>query len=884
MSGSRLLTLAVIAPALLAGADQPPKLRLAEVQNAQPRSYRVELALDPSKTSFDGSIRIALTIQQPLRTLWLNASKITVKSAVLSTGGKSLNATALPGGDDFIGLRFDSEVPAGSSDLTITYSGSVRGGESSGVFVTEDKGNKYILTQFEATDARDAFPCFDEPSYKVPWQLTLKVPDADKAISNSPVTRQSSAGGMTTYEFAETKPLPSYLVAFGVGPFEFVSGGKACKRGVPVRIVTPKGRSNEAKYAAEVTATILTRLEEYFGVPFPYDKSDQVAVPVTIGFGAMENAGMVTYGQNIILADPASDSIARQRGYATTAAHELAHQWFGDLVTTSWWNDIWLNEAFATWMEQKLIAEWKPEWKTRMDDVNQKLFAAREDSLISARKIRQPIENKGDIGNAFDGITYQKGAAVIGMFESWMGEAQFRKGVQSYMRQYAFKTTNAGDFLDSLSTASKRDVGGAFSTFLNQAGIPLVSVALDCKENGASLRLQQKRFLPLGSKGSADQVWSIPVCVRYGSGENGANACTLMTAATMDWPLPNAGTCPAWVQANARAKGYYRFEYEGDLLRSLTAGNVVGRLDGPERVDLIGDTVALAASGAVPEAQALTVAEEFHADPERDVLNRAFDAALAPYPDLVSPDLMDNYRRFLAKNFGAKAHALGWIPKPGESDDARLLRPALVSGMATVGGDQELAQQARDLAAKWLRDPTGLSPDVVGAVLQTAAYYGDKGLFDQYLAAFQRSQNRQDQQHLLNAMLDFRDPAALQAGMETVLAGKVSLADGFLLYFGGRNDPATRKLSFEFVKSHFDQIMAGNPSIFGFPFASFLPRVGETFCDPQSRTEFDDFFKERVKQYEGAPRAMAQAEERIELCEANKSAQEPSVSSFLKNY
>src|SRR5262249_29468304 len=271
------------------------------------------------------------------------------------------------------------------------------------------------------------------------------------AVSNTTISSDREEGAQRTVVFAETKPLPSYLVAFAIGPFEYVDAGRAGSKQVPVRIVVPKGRSAEAKYAAEVSATILTRLEDYFGIPYPYDKADQVSVPVTVGFGAMENAGMVTYGQTTLLSDPASDTLDRQMGYAATAAHELAHQWFGDLVTTAWWDDIWLNEAFATWMEKKLIAEWKPECNTRVSHVYDRLGPMGSDSLVSARQIRQPIESTGDINDAFDNITYQKGAAVIGMFENWMGEAEFRAGVQKYLKQYTFKTTTSKEFLVALS-------------------------------------------------------------------------------------------------------------------------------------------------------------------------------------------------------------------------------------------------------------------------------------------------------------------------------------------------------------------------------------------------------------------------------------------------
>jgi alanyl aminopeptidase len=796
---------------------------------------------------------------------------------------QSFLAEPVFGDGDFLGLRLDAPLPAGSAEIRIRYTGRVRQGETSGIFRAQDQNNDYILTQFESTNARDAFPCFDEPSYKVPWQLTLHIPKDDKAVSNTPVGSQKTDGGTTTYIFKETKPLPSYLIAFGVGPFEFVDAGQAGANHAPVRIVTPKGRAGEAKYAAEVTASILTRLEEYFGIPFPYEKSDQVAVPVTGGFGAMENAGMVTYGQNLILAKPETDTIDRQRTYALVAAHELSHQWFGDLVTTEWWNDIWLNEAFATWMQQKLLAEWKPEWKTRVEDVDAKLHAQDEDSLVTARKIRQGIETKDDIANAFDGITYLKGAALIGMFEAWIGPETFRKGVQRYLVQHAFRNATTGDFLDSLSSAAKKNVTGAFSTFLNQPGVPMLTVALDCK-HAPTLHIEQQRLLPLGSKGSPGQVWSIPVCVRYGTAKDIQSECALMTGASMDWPLSKANSCPTWVQANDDARGYYHMDYQGGLFAALNQPDGARHLTAAERVDLIGNAAAVAKTGKLSAADTLGLVELFHDYPERKVVERALDAAIAPRADLVPLELMDNYERFLRNNFGRRAHALGWLPRAGDSDDVRLLRPTLVGDVATYGGDQELATQAQQLVEEWLHDHTAVNPDIVGAVLKTAAFYGDRALFERLLVAFKGTSNRQEQQLLLKAMTAFREPAAIQAGMNAVLTREVALVDGSaLLLSAGQNERQTRELAFEFVRAHFDELMSGHPSIFGFDFGSFLPRVGESFCDANSRNDLHGFFGPRAEKYTGAPRALAQVLEGIDLCIANKRSQQESVIAFLKS-
>ena len=861
---------------------QPPKLRLSEVEDIAPTRYQATLDLDPAKPSFSGAIVIQVAVHKPAQTVWLNATRINVQEATAMAAGKSFKATAVPGGNDFLGLRFDSPLPAGAAELRIRYTGEVRHGDSAGVFYLQDSDNDYIFSQFESTDARDAFPCFDEPGYKTPWQLTLRVPSQDSAVSNTPGTDHTEAG-VKTYTFRETKPLPSYLITFAVGPLEFVDAGVAGKNRVPVRIVTPKGRTGEAKYAAEVTATILTRLEQYFGIPYPYEKADQVAVPITTGFGAMENAGMVTYGQNIILAKPASDTIPRQRNYASDAAHELAHQWFGDLVTTAWWDDIWLNEAFATWMEQKLIAEWKPEWKTRVADVDSKLFAEDQDSLITARKIRQAIDTKDDISNAFDGITYQKGAAVIGMFESWMGPEEFRKGVQSYLKRYAFRNATAGDFLDSLSSTSKRDVSGPFATFLNQAGVPVVSVALDCARKPALLHLEQSRSLPLGSKGSAEQAWKIPVCVRY-EGSATAPECTLFTQAKQDVPLRNAKSCPAWVDANADAQGYYLVDYRGGLGTAL-ADHASKALNAAERVDLIGNAAAMSDAGKLSAADALNLAEKFHDDAERDVVQRALNVALSPRMNLVPSNLVPNYQRFLLKNFQERARQLGWLPHAGESDDDHLLRPTLLSAMARWGGDQDLAKEARALADKWLADHSGVPAEIVSSVLATAAQYGDLALFDRFLAAYQNSQDRQEKQRLLGAMAAFHDRTAIDAAMQTVLKKEIALVDGFtLLLNAGSNFSDTRAMQFEFIKRHFDEITAGHPNIFGNDLGSFLPFSGGTFCDATSRDEFKAFFAPLADKYPGAPRNLAQVLEAIDLCIAGKVAQESSVEAFLEKY
>ncbi|HEY7302641.1 MAG TPA: M1 family metallopeptidase [Bryobacteraceae bacterium] len=860
-------------------ASGPPKLRLGEVQQVKPESYTVELTLNPDRDDFSEVVGIHVNVEQAIPTLWLNATNIAVQKASVAYRGEQRSATVVPGGDDFLGLKFEAPIPPGPAQVRIEYTGKFMLSDQSGIFRTEDRGNRYLLTQFEQTDARRAFPCFDEPVYKVPWQVTLHVPAQDSALSNTPASSEKNEGGTKTYVFQQTKPLPSYLVAFGVGPFEFVNAGFAGRNHVPVRIVTAKGRANEAKYAAEVTATILTKLEDYFGVPYPYAKADQVAIPISASF-AMENAGMVTYGQTIILAKPETDTEERRRGYASVAAHELAHQWFGDLVTTAWWNDIWLNEAFASWMSSKLIAEWKPDWETRAGDVDQKLFAENSDSLLSARKITQEIESKGDIPNAFDSITYLKGSAVIGMFENWLGEKNFQKGVQSYMNRYAFRTATTGDFLDSLSTASQKNVTAAFSTFLNQSGVPIVSVALDCNAGSASLQLKQQRYLPLGSKSTGNQRWQTPVCIRYSTSAGEQSSCALMTDSEMNIPL-QTNSCPGWVQANDKAVGYYRLDYAGGLLEKLMDGDVMTRLSAAERVDLIGNARALAQSGRMPMSDALALVPLVHSDPERHVVEEALGLAMSPREHLVASELLPKYAEFIRANFQARAHELGWTPKPDERAESKLLRPDLVSAVATDGQDQALAKEAESLTNNWLNTDKGIDPSMLSSVLSAAAYYQGADLADRFIGAWAKL-DAQQQQSLLIAMFGFRDPKAVKTLLGAVLSGKLPVTPAsYLFFYAGQGSAESRGVRFQFLKANYDAILKlfGNNPFAGKP---QLPRVGGGFCDAQAKGELKGYFDPRLPELTGAARTLANVLEEIDQCVAIKDRQEPSVRAFLQ--
>ncbi|MGC9998407.1 MAG: M1 family metallopeptidase [Terriglobia bacterium] len=854
----------------------PPKFRLP-AHEVGPVRYRVDLTVVPDQDTFIGAVEIDLQLAKSTSVLWLNGERLTVKDAILTVGHEKLAAKVISEPQDYVGFAFDHPVGPGAATLRVVYQGEISRKDQQGIFQMKDGDRWYVYSQFEDTWARRAFPCFDEPDYKVPWQLTLRVKKGQVALSNTPIVSETDTGdGMKVVKFAETKPLPSYLVALAVGDLEFVDAGATGKKNTRVRIVVPHGRSSEAKYAAETTPAIVNLLEKYFDIPYPYDKLDEVAIPLA-GF-AMENAGFVTYGSGIILAKPDQDTPSRQRDWVWVAAHELAHQWFGDLVTTAWWDDIWLNEGFASWTANKIVNEYHPEWHADVEALNSFQGAMQSDSLVSARRVRQPIESKDDIVNAFDSITYNKGSALLNMFESYMGRERFRAGIRRYLTKYSWKNATSAEFLTALA-GDDTSVAAAFSTFLDQPGVPLVTAALDCSGGAAKLKLSQQRFLPLGSVGSADQIWEIPLCVRYPAGQRDARQCELLSQKSAQLQLPQSGGCPAWVEANAGAAGYYFGLYEGNLLDALFKDDAQV-LTLPEKVALVGNLSALTRNGKIPLGRALALAPSLAQDPARQVVAKTMEITTRLQNNLVSKELLPRYRQYLLDIYGGRARDLGWKAKPDDSEDARLLRPTVLDVVANQAEDLQLIAQAKKLALAWLDDHKAVDPDMVPVVLTTAARHGDRDLFDRMRAAAKQETQENFRRNLLFSLGSFQDPEILKAALPIVLSDDFDSRESVDMLFAPAQWRQTRDFAYDFVKQNWDRLIAKLPTDFG----AFLPYVAEGYCDSQPRQDVENFFSGRSTKYTGGPRILTQVLESIDLCVAYRNAQETSVTEFLETY
>lgn len=862
--------------AALAQPPAAPKLRLPG--DARPLAYELDLRIVPGQDEFSGRARIEVEVLRQAPVLWLHAKELSFTAVRVGAGP----AAAQPAANDFVAIRPERPLAPGRVAVTIDYRGNISRTLTDGIFQQQDGGDAYVFTKFEPVTARRAFPCFDEPSFKTPWRVTLHDPAALKAFSNTPEERESpEPGGMKAVRFARTRPLPSYLVALAVGPFDTVDVRPIGRKGAPGRIIVPRGRAAEAADSAEATPKAIALLEDYFGIPYPYEKLDQVVVPLTTSWGAMENAGLIAYGQ-FLLAKPGEDTEARQRSRLSAMVHEMSHQWVGDLVTTAWWDDIWLNEGFAVWITSKILDTWRPGWKMRSSEAMSAGAAMSADALVSARKVRQAIEAPGDIANAFDGITYMKGAAILRMFEHWIGAAAFRTGVHDYLERHAWGSATTTDLLDALGRAAGRDIRAAFSSFLDQSGVPLVTADVACGGPAPVLRLQQQRFVPIGSTASADARWSVPVCVHWTDAGAERRACVLLSEPRAEFPLPGANACPAWLFADDNGAGYYRFTHDGPWFDRLLASGA-DHLRPEEQTALLQNVQALVAGGKFDPTQAFSLARRFSGSADRQIVAASLRIA-GTLSQAVPDDLRPAYAAFIREWLGPRAGELGWRVRPGDSEDTKAIRNSVVPLVTIDGRNADLGAEAGRLARAWLKDRRAVDRDTAGYVLVAAARYGDRAFFDDLVSELRNAKDQTDRYTIVAALGAFADPAIMRSALDLVLKGGPGLEPREVQGVITSQWRETRATVWEFVKENFDQLDARLPGARGIPYGATLPYAASGFCDASRADEVESFFAPRLANLSGGARNLARVVETIRLCAARRSALEPGVRQFLLSY
>ncbi len=588
-------------------AAEPSSFRLPPI--ARPARYQLDLTLVPGKPSFQGTVTIDVEMREPTRSVWLNAKDLGIQEASVLARG-TWRPARWSARDEFLEVHLPEESGPGSLRLRIRYTGRLDDKSNVGAYRKQAGGDWYVYTSFTPIDARRAFPCFDEPEYKAPWEVTLHVPRDDVAVANARALSQTDEGeGMKRVVFAPTLPLASEVVAFAVGPFDVVDAGVAGRQRVPVRILTPRGRAREARAARDATPEILARLEDYTGIPYPWDKLDHLAV-LDMPFGAIENPGLITYRDRILLAPPERDKPQRHRAMREIMAHELAHQWFGNLVTQAWWDDVWLSEGFATWLGTKISDLELPSFERglAMTEARDRMMAV---DTLAMRPVRLAMHSRQEMEQVYSGVVYQKGAAILEMMEDWIGRPTFQRALHRYLAEHRFGNATTADLARAIQQESKADAAPILSSFLDRPGAPLLRISLSSGAGPISLRIEQP-----------GRPWVVPVCFHPASGEG---QCQVVSGALAEIPL--AGS-PAWIWPNGHASGYYRSALAPALLKAVLQQGYE-ELTEPERLALAGDLELLAARGEIPVADVMPALPRMAHDPEARVRGHALATALA---------------------------------------------------------------------------------------------------------------------------------------------------------------------------------------------------------------------------------------------------------------
>jgi aminopeptidase N len=831
-----------------------------------PNNYTLWFAPDLDKETFRGREAIAVNVAAPTTTIVVNAAEITfgevtvedasgTQTAKVTTDEKNETAT----------FTVARAVPRGAATIHVTYTG-ILNDKLRGFYLSKANGRKYAVSQMEATDARRAFPSFDEPAFKATFAISMMIDAADSAISNGKQISDTPGPepGKHTITFAPTPKMSSYLVALLVGDFVCRSGSAGA---TPIRVCATPDKLGLTAFALSAAEQQVAFFNSYFGIPYPFEKLDIIGVP-DFAAGAMENAGAITFRERMLLADEATASVGVRRSVASVISHELAHQWFGDLVTMKWWDDIWLNEGFATWAANKPLAAWKSEWRMDLNAVNETQVALGLDALPSTRAIHTQVNTPAEINEVFDPIAYEKTAGVLNMIEAYVGPEPFRKGVSSYLSKYSSSNAAGEDFGNEVTRVTEKPVNRIMKSFVEQAGAPLLSAKTKCVNGSTEVSIQQSRFVgtPDAPKNMAPQHWTLPVCVKTGTG---AASCTMVTEAAQTIRVPGCGAA----MINADARGYYFTEYEPAAVAALA--HRTPPLTAPERISLLGDEWRLVRGGRHDIGTYLDVVSAFAPDRTPEVANEI--AGRVRYIASAFPTDAGQrtaFEAWMRKSFRPSLDAIGIDPKPGDSDDVNSLRGTL---LGTLSFDADVQKRARELAEKYLEQPSSLPPTLVAPILNVAAAGGDARLYDRYLAAMKAAAAQPEQYYrFFNALPAFSAPELRARTLKFALSSEARTQDAPQLIAQLLGSEASQDETWNFIKSEWPAMTAKFGTFQGIP---AIVGALSGYCSAAKSDEIKQFFA--AHPVPEAARSLQLTYERIASCVALKARQSPPFTNWL---
>ena len=830
-------------------------------RNVRPLKYRLTLAPDMEQFTFRGEETIDIRVSEATNNLVLNCIEIQVQSASVTLP----NGTEMPAsnirydeGSETVTFEFHTPIPVGEAQLVLHFTGELndrlQGFYRSTYQTIEGETRVLAATQFEATDARRAFPCWDEPARKATFDVTLVVPSNLTAVSNTAVVNETlEPSGVKRVRFGETPPMSTYLLAFIVGDLDSVEA--VSQDGTVVRVFTTRGKADQGRFALDVAVRLLPYFNDYFGISYPLEKLDHLAIP-DFAAGAMENWGAITYRETALLFDPESSSPGTRQRIAEVVAHEMAHMWFGDLVTMEWWNDLWLNESFASWMGTKAVDHLFPEWDMWTQFVVHDLNAGLGlDGLENSHPIEQAVRNPAEINQLFDAISYSKGASIIRMLEQFLGPEQFRKGLHRYLSAHAYDNARGLDLWQAMEDETHLPVVSMMGSWINQTGYPVVQADVRREADMTSVRLSQQRFLYSGPNQDAT-TWDVPVGVSsQGTQET---LFTIMNGRDATLDLGKQGQ--SWVKVNTGQTGFYRVQYQDEEWNRLIPAVESLELPVADRLGLQADTYALARADLIPATRFLDLAKAYKKEREYAVW-AALAGNLSHLEGLLSQE--PYYPQFQA--FGRDlllpiVNAVGWEPERGEGHLQVLLRSVVLGHLGTLG-DGNTLQEAQSRFLRFLEEPSSLPPELKGVVYSLAARSGNNATFDSLRRLAKEADLQEEKMRLILAMARFQDKEILKKTLDLSLSSEVRSQDTVILVSSVAGNTEGRDLAWDYIKDNwaeFDKRYGAG----GFAMMRLVSITGG-FATPEARRDVEEFFQRNP--VPSATRTIQQSLERIDL-------------------
>ncbi|MFN2623199.1 MAG: M1 family metallopeptidase [Chthoniobacterales bacterium] len=808
-------------------------------KNVVPEEYSVRITPDVEKKTFSGSETIKVNAREAVKQIVLNSADIKIIKATID--GKAVPASAIKSDEKEETMTIATELAAGKHELALEFTGIInqRGvGLYYATYQEQGTGTKKTMlgTQFEATDARRMFPCWDEPSFRARFQLTAVVPENFTAVSNMPIEEEKKAGGTKEVRFAATPPMASYLNVFCAGELDAIQTKKG---DVTHRVVATKGKAEMGRYALESSQQILDYYNDYFGEPFPLPKLDHIAVPGGFG-GAMENWGGIVYFESGLLVDPANSSASKKQGTYEVIAHEMAHMWFGDLVTMGWWDNLWLNEGFASWMGTKVTAKFNPDWEVWLgknvsrDPLRRsglgKEAAMEGDARSTTHPIQHPVKTEAEANSAFDDITYRKGMSFIRMIESFLGEDVFRDGIRKYIAAHKLSNATTADLWNALAEASGKPVAEIAAAWTEQPGFPVVKVARDA---AGKITLTQERFT-VHFDNAPGFEWKIPLTYEV-PGEPAASV--LMTSKSMELPVVSGEHA---IKLNVEGAGNYRGQYDDASWKLLLAD--LPKLSVPDRVNLMTDAWALVQANRAPMSLYLSLVEKLPTKTElaeREQIMLVFDfinRLLAGEPKRA--DFQKYARSILRPSFDE----VGWEPKSAEPVKIALLRGSLIKALGDLN-DKEIVAGCRERFQKYLADPKSLAPDLRPAVLEVIGRYADEATWNKLHELGLKTTSLEEKNNYYNGLASSVDPKLAARTMEISLGDELPTSRATYLVARVARESERPDLAWTFAKAHMKQLLAKTDALGANHYA---PGLFTFFSDAARIAELERYAKSEM--------------------------------------